>query len=118
MSFGILTKMLRQKAVYWGAPTSDGRGGLQFAAPVEIPARWEDVVLITEGLQESLKKAQCLVYVGQDLDEEGYMWLGSLATLQAKGALDPREVPKAYKIIKVATTPTLKADKFLRQVYL
>ena len=38
-----LTKIRKQKAIYWAKTGDDGFGGTTFAAPADVDCRWSDV---------------------------------------------------------------------------
>lgn len=114
MSF--VTRNHKQTIVYWGTPTKDKYGGTTFAAPVEITGRWEDKneVFIDSIGRERISKSH--VYLGQDVDIEGYLYLGTLASISS--AASPKEVNGAYEIKAPMKTPNLKATDFERKVIL
>ena len=121
---------LVQTAVYWGSPQEDGYGGQTFAEPIEINCRWEDrnqVMGTVTGNQlygfQLLSRS--IVYVDRDLDEEGYLYLGTLADLECSEGdsdgvyYDPRQLPGIYIIKRFEKIPALgSTTEFLRRVYL
>lgn len=119
-----ITRMCKQAAVYWGSPQVDGYGGYIFAAPVEIMCRWEEksqLIRLDDGNEIS---SRAIVYVLQDMDLEGYLYLGTLDSLydnteSSAGALsDPRE-SGAYTIKKIEKSPVLgSTTEFYRKVWL
>lgn len=122
-----IQKVCVQTAVYWGSPQDDGMGGYTFADPIEIPCRWEETTqLITDGQgNQIVSKAEILVT--QDLDEEGYLFLGTLDDLDlldssgdSSGAYyNPKDVDKAYMIRRFDKTPMIKSTTvFVRKAYL
>ena len=94
-----LERLCDQTAVYWGSPQDDGRGGFTFADPIEIQCRWQQntEVIAMAGedrkSREIVSKAQ--VWILQDVDEEGYLYLG---TLDSTGALDSSEEENPAKV--------------------
>lgn len=76
-----IKKICVQPAVYWGSPEEDGFGNKIFANPVEILVRWEEKQRLVTALngKEITSKASILSPV--DLDIEGYIYLGTLASL-------------------------------------
>lgn len=114
-----LKKISVQQAVYWGAPVNDGYGGFTYSAPVEIPVRWEsstEVITAADGTQYT---SRAKVIVNQDVDEEGYLYLGSLSDLTAEEKADPSIVYKAWKIRRFDKVPMIfKTDEFVRVVWL
>jgi|2_EtaG_2_1085320.scaffolds.fasta_scaffold00255_9 hypothetical protein len=114
MSF--LTSNHKQTIVYWGTPTKDKWGGRTFATPVEITGRWEDnqEVFIDGTGREAVSKA--FVYIGQDVDLEGYLYLGTLASISS--AASPKAVDGAFEVRAFNKIPNLKATDFERKAIL
>lgn len=105
---------LNDTIVYWGSPTNDGYGSFTYAEPIEITGRWvngTELVTSTDG-KEIVSTAQ--VQVDRDLEEDGYLYLGSLESYMD----DPKDLDGAYVIKKVMKTPTVKHDAYYREVYL
>ncbi len=114
MSF--LTSNHNQKIVYWGTPTKDKWGGRTFATPVELDGRWEDrqELFIDSTGRESMSKA--FVWLGQDITVEGYLYLGTLASISS--AASPKTVDGAYEVRGFTKIPNLKATSFERKAIL
>ena len=77
----LLTDRCTQVAVYWGSPQEDGQGGKTFADPVELYCRWEmlnQIVTDSKGVEFT---SRAVVYLLQDVDEEGYLYLGTYLSL-------------------------------------
>ena len=121
-----MSRLCTQTAVYWGSPQDDGRGGFTFTDPIEIKCRWEDSneVISMAGQdrksRELVSKAQ--VWVVQDVDEEGYLYLGTLDSTDALSSAEeanPANADEAYKILKFEKTPEhRRSNKFIRKAYL
>lgn len=121
-----IKRLCTQTAVYWGNPQDDGKGGFTYDDPVEIDCRWQagTEVVSMRGDQgktrELVSRAQ--VYVTQDVDEEGYLYLGTLDSEDALSSAEesnPMTVTGAYRIRVFEKTPVLgRDDEFLRKVYL
>ena len=121
-----VSRLCEQDAVYWGNPQDNGYGGFTYDDPVEIKCRWEDSneVISMAGQdrkgRELVSKAQ--VWVVQDVDEEGYLYLGTLDSTDALSSAeeaDPASVYGAYKILKFEKTPEhRRSNKFIRKAYL
>jgi hypothetical protein len=113
-----------QTAVYWGNPVNDGYGGHTFDDPVEIACRWEDkdqVVGTQVGgeVTGGVLLSRSIVFVTQDLDEEGYLYLGSLDDLSVEQQANPKLVETAYIIKRFEKTPALgSTTEFLRKAFL
>jgi len=121
-----VSRLCEQDAVYWGNPQDNGYGGFTYDDPVEIKCRWEDSneVIAMAGQdrksRELVSKAQ--VWVVQDVDEEGYLYLGTLDSTDALSSAEeanPANADEAYKILKFEKTPEhRRSNKFIRKAYL
>ena len=125
MAIRILRTMLRQTAVYWGLPQSDGRGGRTTIIPVQIKCRWTDVVEAKETPTGDQHMSKAVVVVesldggvkeGADVEAGGFLKLITLAELGT--ALDLSQNEDALEIMFFKKTPTLKADEFVRTAML
>jgi len=108
-----------QTAVYWGNPQPDGRGGYTFDEPVEIGCRWDQKIQVIVGTtgKEIVSKAEILVT--QDIDEEGFLFLGSLTDLDSDEAGDPQIITDAWEVLLFIKSPFFKStSEFTRQVFL
>ena len=117
-----IQKVCVQTAVYWGNPKSDGYGGMTFDDPVDILCRWDvgssklpNVIGDGRG-NEIITRAEILVT--QDLDEQGWLYLGSLSELDPESN-DPKLVDGAYEIKRFDKIPMIKkTDVFVRKAYI
>lgn len=120
-----------QTAVYWGNPQPDGYGGVTFDEARELSppngVRWEDKwqLITTKEGNEIVSRSEVLVT--EDLDDEGYLMLGTLSDLlvYTEGPADrvedinPRIVTNAYQIKGRTKVPMIKSKaEFVRKVYL
>jgi hypothetical protein len=118
-----ITRSCKQTAVYWGNPQNDGEGGFTFDLPIEILCRWEDVNVTFEEPNGNISHAKSSVYVLQDVDQEGRLYLGTLDDLlssagESTGELDPIKIDGAYIIKRFDKKPALgSTTEFLRKVY-
>jgi hypothetical protein len=113
-----LQRTCTQTAVYWASPVEDGYGGKTFDDPEEIKCRWESSTnLIQKGNGEEIV-CNAEVYVLEDLDEQGWLYLGELDDLDSNPD-NPMEVSGAREIQKFEKLPTLgSTTEFLRKVIL
>lgn len=117
----LMNKTCTQTAVYWGNPTLNVYNTRSYDAPVEILCRWE-------GKQQVLKmfdaKGRIIEYVGivyvlQDLDTDGCLFLGTLDDLDAGAYEQPEVMENVYPIKQFEKLPTLgSTTEFLRKAYL
>ena len=112
-----ISEKLNQKAVYWGTPVPDGRGGWTFATEVEVSCRWEEksVKFINPDGEEKVSKA--VVMVDRTIVVGGYLYLGTQASLPVSHS-DPTAVPGAWQIKQFSPVPTLDAREYVRNAYL
>ena len=107
----LIARLCTQTAVYWGSPVADGYGGKTLADPVEISCRWEDrvekisIVTASRLGEEIVSKAQ--VFVTEDVEELGWLFLGDLDDLDSDEEADPMTVDGAYEIKRFDKTPVL-----------
>lgn len=122
----IAAKFCVETAVYWGNPVNDGFGGFTFDDPVEIACRWEnknaiDIGWFSTGFPANLLQCKAAVLVTQDLDLQGYLYLGTLDDLQAGGydITNPISILNAYVIHRFDKIPMVfKTDEFVRTAWL
>lgn len=107
---------LKQKAVYWGDPRTDGHGGYTYADPVEIDCRWVDSgVLITDSKGVN-HVSQAEVQVDQDLDIEGMLKLSLLVDIDSADWNNP-EKSGAVRIKRFDKTPTMNGRYHFMKAY-
>lgn len=120
----IITKMLKQKAVYW-PPESVDSSGDDFdnygqpqvsVDPIEIDCRWEDVAQEFIDSEGTAQVSRSVVYVSQDVEVGGILMSGNL--VDVIDAVNIKENPNAWEIRRFDKLPNLKATKFLRTAYL
>jgi len=122
----IVAKFCVETAVYWGNPQNDGYGSFTFDTPRELLCRWEnkneiDIGWFSTGFPANLLNCKASVLVKEDLDLNGYMYLGTLSQLRAMGAdLDnPISIMNAYVIHRFDKIPMVfKTDEFVRTAWL
>jgi len=119
----LIARRCTQTAVYWGNPQPDGYGGYTFDDPVEINCRWEDVtVMIADqtGASKEEIEARSVVYVTEDLDIGGMLYLGTLDDLTSTEEASPINIERGvYVIRRFAKIPSLSGDNnYLRKAYL
>ena len=113
----IITKVLRQKAVYWPPGDRDKYGRNTFGSPVEIKCRWDDKIqeVVQEDGSETMSVAE--VMVDRDLAVGGVLLLGELDT-EKENATRPDLLAGASFIGTWEKNPNLKATEFVRTVYM
>lgn len=122
----IAAKFCVQDCVYWGNPQNDGYGGKTYDPPIEIKCRWEDkmevdIGWLSTGHPGNIQVTKASVMVLQDLDTNGYLWLGTLAELNAlySDTSDPKLIKEAWAIHRFDRVPMVfKTDEFVRTAYL
>jgi hypothetical protein len=123
----MIAKNCPETCVYWGNPVSDGEGGFEFDEPIEISCRWQDMQQLISDNNGEQVTSMALVYVTQDLDEQGMLYRGTLSDLEttyspensAGDMVNPRKIEGAYFIKKFEKIPSLKSTtEFIRKAYL
>lgn len=120
---GIITKMRKQKAVYW-PPGSEETGGFDYdtygkplyASPVEIDCRWEDVVQEFVDTKNETTFSQSIVYVDRDVRVRGVLMLGTMSDVT--DFADPKGNDNAWEIRRFDKLPNLRKTEYLRTAYL
>lgn len=116
----IIERQYKQTTVYWGNPQSDGQGGFTFDDPVEIACRWEDIRQVVTDNKGNSVVSRAVIYVKQDLDEEGMIYLGTLSDFDSTvDTGDPKSIDNTYIIKRFGKVPSLAIPtEFLRAAYL
>lgn len=102
----------QQDATYWGNPTLDGYGAYSFDAPILLKVRWEERVEKFVGPQGEDFVSRAVVWVKQDLDLGGYMFLGTSVEL------NPQNVEDTYLIRQIFEIPDMRNMSKERRVFL
>lgn len=110
----LLTKMLKQKAIYWDLRGMDQYGEAVLELPVDIKCRWEDELEQGLDIQGTETTFTSTVYTDRDVKVGGVIMLGEVKDLE--GPLPPPE--DAHRIRRFDKIPTIRANQFLRTVKL
>ena len=113
----ILKRMLKQDAVYWGVTGFNPSGEPEFAAPIDIKCRWEEVSEVFLSVTGADEVSNAIVYVDRDVVVQGQLRQGKVANLPVPNG-HPSDNPGSYAIRKFEKLPTLDAKFFLRTCYL
>lgn len=114
-----IRRLLKDTAVYWGGPVKDGYGKYaSFDAAVEIPCRWSDATELFTDARGMEYVSKAVVLVGQDLDEEGYLFHGTLNDLNSQEIVDPENIENAHVIKRFTKIPDIKSRQFVRKAHL
>ena len=120
---GIITRMLKMKAVYWppessesGGDDFDDYGQPQVSDPVEIDCRWEEVSEEFLDAQGTAQISRAKVFVDRDVEVGGILMLGLLADVT--DLVNPKENENAWEIRRFDKFPNLRVTEYLRTVYL
>lgn len=100
----ILSRMRRQKAVYWAPTGTVADGEATFAKPIELRVRWEGMLFMTrDDPRTKEESSREVVYVDRILKRGGFLWKGSLSELPAEKKTAPY-------------TPTVGTDDTAREI--
>ena len=102
-----IRRLCKQDAVYWGNPQNDGYSNFTYDAAVEIKCRWQDKVQFFYDNEGNTQSSRAIVYPLQELDEEGWLYLGLLTDLTAAEIANPKIIPSASTIKKFEKSPVL-----------
>jgi len=115
----LLVRSCTQTAVYWGNPQNTGDGDITFDIPVEIKCRWENREVLFTGVKGDVESSRAGVFVLQDLEEGGYLYLGTLDNLDSNESEDPKSVDGAFEIKQFEKIPALgSTTNFIRRAFL
>lgn len=111
----IITKMRKQDAVYWPPAKADNFGRPAYGAPVDVKCRWDDVAEnFIDPKSGTVAVSNSKVYVDRDVALDGWLWLGTVATIPGGPGTPPGDVDGALPVRKFEKNPNLKASEFLR----
>lgn len=106
-----LKRVCVEPAVYWGNPKSNGRGGFAYDPPIEIQCFWNEkrqALSVNDG-DKVISRA--LVYVLQDLHEEGLLYRGGLSELTTIQKATPTKVEDICIIKRFERYPGINKTK-------
>ena len=89
---GWYERTFQETVTYWAPGTPDGYGGMSFADPVKIKARWEQRTELFRDSQGEEVRSMAVVYLGQDVEKGGYLYQGYTKTK------DPTTLGDAWEI--------------------
>lgn len=112
----IITRMRKQKCVYWALSSKNQFGEKQYDSPVEISCRWEDSSVEYLNSDGERVVSNAVVYVDRDVFVGSILMLGVLADITDYTYI--KENVGAYEIQKFEKLPNFKTTEFLRTVYL
>jgi len=116
MSFRILTRMLKQSAIYWAPLGPDEFGEEKLDLPITIKCRWEDELeegIDATGIETTFKST---VYTDRDVQEGGILMFGNVDDDLDRAFPPPEKL--SHRIRLFTKLPTLKAKQWLRTVKL
>jgi len=110
MSF--LTRNLKQTATWWARSSVDSYGDPTFAAPVQIPVRWEQRTELFVNARGEEKRSNSIVYLDRDISIGDFLYLGTST------ATDPTSVLGAQQVQDFRKVPSLDGSQFERRALL
>ncbi len=90
--------LLTDTVTYWAPATPDGYGGMTFATPVQIVARYQNCVTNEQDGNGEEFVSSAIVYTNIALAQNGWIMKGTSA--QA----DPQSEALAYRVRKLCTS--------------
>lgn len=109
-----IVSKLRDCAIYWGDPVTQGSGAIIFNPPKVIRCRWQDVQEKFFSNQGEEKFSRAMVHVEEDMDGGGYLFHGELLTPPA----DPTTVRNAFPIQLFLKSPNIANLQWNRRCYI
>ena len=115
----VVKRFCVQTAVYWGSPTPDGYGKMNFAAPDEIDCRWENTTKLITAYNGEQIACTAVILLTQDVVVQGMLYLGTLDDLDSAQEDDPYSVTGAYEIKRFDKIPGARSTtEFVRKAYI
>lgn len=111
----LITRMLRQRAVWWAQTAPDNFGRMEYSAPVEIRCRWEDGQKEFMGRDSTKQLSRAVVYVDRDIKPGDMLKLG---TLVSNTSADPTTEVLALEVKAFDKLPKLRGTENLRTAFL
>ena len=113
-----IASLCQQTVVYWANPVNDGFGHFTFDAPVERKCRWENKEQVVNDDKGKGLIYRSIIYLTEDVDTDGLLWLGELADLTPTQQANPHEIPDIMVIKRFEKTPSIYFDSNLRKAFL
>lgn len=110
---GIISRFLKQKAVYWAPAGNDGYGNQSFDAAIEIDCRYETSRKIITDANGAELVSESTVYADRVLEEGGYLKKGELIDLDSGDLGSPIGVSGAFEILKFEQLPNVRNTETL-----
>lgn len=110
----IITRMQKQRAIWWKRLAPDKYGNFSFDPPIEIACRWDDVNENFIDPRGEQLTTHALVYVDRVMLPGDRLKLGELETDTPDNPLDI----DTHDIKRMDINPNFKATEFLRVAYL
>lgn len=110
---GIITRMRKQKAVYWPCEGYNAYGQPVLGTPVEITCRWQDVTVVFKNEKGEDQTSKAQIFVDRDVVVNGRLWRGLLVDAPANPITDRTTVT----IQRFEKLPNLRATEYLRTVW-
>lgn len=111
----LITRMRRQRAVYWKQNGNDRFGKIAFLPPVEIKCRWVDATEDVRGTQGDNVGFNTKVYVDREMSVGDRLKKGEM---ESNVAEDPHDDPAAIAIQRFGITPNLHNTENLYTAFL
>lgn len=114
MSF--ITRILREKAVYWPYEGVDDFGQDKFGFPVEINCRWSQKSELYLNATGEEVVSNAVVMVDRKLVLGSLLWHGKLEDLQHWDK--PRDNPEAGEVKRMDEIPDRRIKEYVRKAFL
>jgi len=111
----IITRMLKQNAVFWAFESYDKYGAPQYSMAENISCRWEDKCEEFIDAFGDKQLSRSIVYVSKDTPVKGVLCLGDTIDVNSG---EPLGNPNAWEIRRFEKIPNLRNTEYLRIAYL
>jgi hypothetical protein len=103
---------MKQTCVYWAPKAANRYGEPQYAAPVEVSCRWDDIQEVFVDATGNERVSRAKVMVDRDVALNGVLWLGLIAALTDEA--NPMKNTGFLKVMVFQKIPNRRATEFLR----
>lgn len=108
----LISRVRKQKAVYWAPGKNSNFGQPVVNDPVQIDCRWVDVQEEFVDAQGRTVLSKASVMVDRDVQVGGMLWLGELKNLTSQTV--PTKNTNCFEIRAFANVPNFRATEFLK----
>jgi hypothetical protein len=116
VTVSVITKVLKQKCVYWAPGTLDGYGQPSYLSAIELDCRWASGSTQIIKQDGTITTSTSVVMLSQDVVIGGVLMLGTLEDVT--DLIYPTKNEGAFEIIQFHKVPNFKNTENMRVAFL